>query len=560
MSLIDKIVSQQKWTLAFLAFLSAFFFIGLGQFHLFDWDEINFAESAREMIESGDYLRVQINYLPFWEKPPFFFWLQVGAMKIFGINEYAARFPNALFGLIYLYTFYFIGKRHFSAKFGLIWALVFFASLLPHIYFKSGIIDPVFNLFIFLSIYFMIRVFAKDGHAIWKLALLSGLFSGLSVLTKGPVGFLLLGLTLVVYLIYKRFKVFPPLKGILFFFIGFIGIISCWIAMEVSQNGWEILSQFIAYQAELFNSPVAGHDQPFYYHFVVIILGCFPMSILALPLFYSKKDDTVLDLRRWMLCLFWVVLILFSITTTKIIHYSSMTYAPLSFLAALAIYRATKGDLIFGKFVRLSYVVIGSIVSLALFVLPILLIEKNWIISITDDPFAAKCIEYSPEWGMIDLIGGVVFVTTFILSLIYFKRKLFIKMIFTLAIGGAFSLLILLYTAMPKVDQMTQGDAISLYQELEGEECYVETLRKSYAHYFYVKTKPFARTKEQDLDWMLRGDIDKPVYIVTRFDQDFLDGIVGFEIIERRGAFKLYRRNPAKKINRHYLNNESLQR
>ena len=60
--------------------LSSFFFIGLGNVHLFDWDEINFAESAREMIESGDYLRVQINYLPFWEKPPFFFcyfWLPV---------------------------------------------------------------------------------------------------------------------------------------------------------------------------------------------------------------------------------------------------------------------------------------------------------------------------------------------------------------------------------------------------------------------------------------------------------------------------------------------------
>ena len=224
MSIIDRIASQQKWTLTFLALLSAFFFIGLGQFHLFDWDEINFAESAREMIESNDYLRVQINYLPFWEKPPFFFWLQVGAMKLFGVNEYAARFPNALFGAIYLFTFYFIGKRHFSAKFGFIWALVFFASLLPHIYFKSGIIDPVFNFFIFLSVYFMIRVMAKDGSSIWKLALFSGLFSGLSVLTKGPVGFLLLGLTLVVYLIYKRFKVFPSLKGILFFFLGFVGI------------------------------------------------------------------------------------------------------------------------------------------------------------------------------------------------------------------------------------------------------------------------------------------------------------------------------------------------
>jgi 4-amino-4-deoxy-L-arabinose transferase-like glycosyltransferase len=108
MAILDRIASNQRLTLGLLLLLSSSFFIGIGNFHLFDWDEINFAESAREMIESSNYLQVQINYLPFWEKPPFFFWLQVGAMKLFGINDFAARFPNALFGVIYLFTFYFI--------------------------------------------------------------------------------------------------------------------------------------------------------------------------------------------------------------------------------------------------------------------------------------------------------------------------------------------------------------------------------------------------------------------------------------------------------------------
>jgi 4-amino-4-deoxy-L-arabinose transferase-like glycosyltransferase len=72
----------------------------LGGVHLFDWDEINFAEAAREMIVTGDYLTVQINYLPFWEKPPLFIWMQVISMKLFGINEFAARFPNAVCGIV----------------------------------------------------------------------------------------------------------------------------------------------------------------------------------------------------------------------------------------------------------------------------------------------------------------------------------------------------------------------------------------------------------------------------------------------------------------------------
>ncbi len=75
---------------AILLLGAVLFLPGLGIVHLFDWDEINFAESAREMIVTGDYLTVQINFEPFWEKPPLFIWMQVLSMKIFGINEFAA--------------------------------------------------------------------------------------------------------------------------------------------------------------------------------------------------------------------------------------------------------------------------------------------------------------------------------------------------------------------------------------------------------------------------------------------------------------------------------------
>ncbi|NJK86359.1 MAG: phospholipid carrier-dependent glycosyltransferase [Bacteroidales bacterium] len=103
----------------------------LGGVHLFDWDEINFAESAREMLVTGDYLTVRINYLPFWEKPPLFIWMQVISMKLFGINEFAARFPNAVCGIITLSVLFFTGKKLFGETFGYIWVLSFFGSFLP---------------------------------------------------------------------------------------------------------------------------------------------------------------------------------------------------------------------------------------------------------------------------------------------------------------------------------------------------------------------------------------------------------------------------------------------
>ena len=125
----------------------------LGSVHLFDWDEVNFAEASREMLITHDYSIPQINFQPFWEKPPLFFWFQVISMKIFGVNEFASRFPNAVCGICTLLVLYKLGKKIMDQAFGMLWVLVYAGSLLPHFYFKSGIIDPWFNLFIFLAVY-----------------------------------------------------------------------------------------------------------------------------------------------------------------------------------------------------------------------------------------------------------------------------------------------------------------------------------------------------------------------------------------------------------------------
>ena len=121
----------------------------LGSTHLFDWDEINFAESSREMMLTGNYFQNQINFEPFWEKPPFFFWVQSLSMLVFGQNEFGARFPNVLFGLITLIFVFNIGKRLYNERFGIMWVLLYVGTILPHMYIRSGIIDPIFNLFIF---------------------------------------------------------------------------------------------------------------------------------------------------------------------------------------------------------------------------------------------------------------------------------------------------------------------------------------------------------------------------------------------------------------------------
>ena len=102
--------------------LGIFLFVPfLGRVHLFDWDEINFAECAREMMVMKDYLRAYLDYLPFWEKPPLFFWMQIASMMIFGVNEFASRFPNAICGIFTLIVVFSIGKKVLGERFGILW-------------------------------------------------------------------------------------------------------------------------------------------------------------------------------------------------------------------------------------------------------------------------------------------------------------------------------------------------------------------------------------------------------------------------------------------------------
>lgn len=218
-----RVLEKYKYK-CLIGLLGGLFYIPfLGQVHLFDWDEINFAECAREMLETGDYLQVQINYLPFAEKPPLFFWLQVLAMKSFGINAFAAHFPSALCGIITLITLFRIGKQIYHKFFGMLWVGCYFGTFLPHLYFKSGIIDPIFNLFTFLGLYYFILFYYKKQRydlslqkSTWYYLFWSGFWVALAMLTKGGVAYLILVLCLGIFWIIQRFQRYVSISEFLF--------------------------------------------------------------------------------------------------------------------------------------------------------------------------------------------------------------------------------------------------------------------------------------------------------------------------------------------------------
>jgi hypothetical protein len=543
----------------FLIILSALAFIPtLGVLHLFDWDEINFAESAREMIETGEYFRVQVNFAPFWEKPPLFFWLQAGSMHLFGINEFAARFPNAIAGIITIAVIYFMGKREHGERFGTIWALLYLCALLPQMYFRSAIIDPVFNLFIFLSSYYLFKALSyeelKNKNALW-----AGLFCGLAVLTKGPVGFLLVFLTFIVYIIIKRFKVLPTVKQVGIFALSVFLVSFLWFGVEVINNGPWFLVEFINYQIDLLTRPVAGHQQPFFYHFVVVFFGTFPLSILALPSLTKRKRET--ELERWWTILFWVVMILFSIVSTKIVHYSSMTYLPLSFLAAMVVHRVSWKEL--KLYTKILYLFLGFIYVLIFVGLPLFGIFKERFYHLMKDPFAVAGFS-NPDisWSGFEPFVVLLFIAAIVLFIIYWRRDDVVKALKWNALLFSATLSIFLMVVVKKIEGYSQGPMIDMMEELKGKEIYLAPAGfKSYAQYFYFQQPEhpnvFKKIRDEQFggenvlytplevkvrEFMRYGELEYDAYFITKIHYMELDTIQGIEKIKEKGGFKLYRR------------------
>lgn len=539
----------------------------LGGVHLFDWDEINFAEAAREMIVSGDYFHVQIDFSPFWEKPPLFIWMQILAMKLFGVNEFAARLPNAICGITTLLFLFSIGKKLHNRTFGWIWVLTFLGSILPHLYFRSGIIDPWFNLLIFSSLYFFIYTFSKKENygkvnsftGKNSIIILAGVLLGLAVLTKGPAAILIVGLTCFVFWASEKFRLFFTIPQVLIYGISTIAVTALWFGVEWLMNGSWFIKEFTMYQIRLLSTEDAGHGGFFGYHFVVLLLGCFPASIFAIPalrrsplLLDSNTEKWQLDFRKWMLILFWVVLILFSLVQSKIVHYSSLCYFPLTYLASTYLFSILQKKEKVQNGLVIALLFIGGIISILFIALPIVGNNIDWIRPLFEkDVFAQANLEANINWSYFDIIPGLVLLIATITSAFIFLKKSFgkksgLRKGIVISFGGtAIFITLSLMFFINKIEGYSQNAAIEFYKSLEGKDVYVKNVGfKSYAHLFYSKKPIHSNPQHSDFRWLREGNIDKDVYFVTKINSGkALEGYSDIKEMGRKNGFVFYKRS-----------------
>lgn len=488
------------FTIALVSFLP---FLGLSP--LFDWDEINFAESAREMLVTGNYHEVQINYQPFYEKPPLFFWMQAFSMYLFGVGEWAARLPNVIAGYLSLLGLFYLGKWMRDQTMGYLLVLLAAATWLPAMYFRTGIIDPWFNLFILAGIA-LYPVYLFQGKSIYP-AWLSGLCIGLAVLTKGPVAILMYGITLVVFMLSSN-------SGFAVKFLMHSAIACCipltiWFGGITWLKGPAFIEYFIQYQIELFTQPVAGHKQPWFYHFVVVFLGCFPVSLLwfrsmrYVPVFYKTK--AILNVMR---ILFWSVLIIFSISETKIVHYSALAWIPGVIIAGIWLRERLEADLksIWNTF-RAAFAFWGLTLGLAVFGLGLIMPDLLQYQEFIGDKFIKAGLKGDIQWTGLEVLPGLFLCLSALLLLFFGKRLLQHSLpVFTACVWICSTIFLhaVAFGIAPRIAEITQGPAITFYKAMQGREVLLHTEGfKSYAHYFYGAVMPVTESKSRRPVWMI---------------------------------------------------------
>jgi hypothetical protein len=389
-------------------------------------------------------------------------------------------------------------------------------------------------------VYFLYRTMHFEQKRLQQ-AIYAGILIGLAVLTKGPVGLLIPILAVAAIIVIGRFNVWPRLKDVLVFALMVLLISSAWFGLEMIRNGSWFIVEFIKYQVELFSQPVADHQQPFYYHFVVVLIGCFPMSVYALGSFNKKRINN--HLGKWMMTLFWVVMILFTMVTTKIVHYSSLSYLPLSFLATTYILYLNKSGKRANSFIIWFYPFLGIVFGILLTLLPLVSVFSDKIIPFINDPFAVAGILKPVAWGGYEFVFGLGYLVAVLLSFRQIIKRLYTKAVVTMAMGTGILLFTYNIFVMPKVESHTQGSLIDFLQSKKGQDVYVMTYGfHSYAPFFYFEQPNNNVEQRADKGYLLNGDIDKPVYIISKITDQSLAKRGDLKLVKEEGGYRFYLR------------------
>jgi 4-amino-4-deoxy-L-arabinose transferase-like glycosyltransferase len=329
------------------------FFAGLGWLPLLEPDEGRNAGVAREMLDDGDWITPHFDTLPYLDKPAIFFWMVAGSMRIFGVSEWAARFPSALTALATASLVWLLAKRMFRDKelncgpYGhcaALAAIVWATSPLVITFARQVILDMTLTFLLTLAMvcFWLAASQSPEGEGFRRLGFNLGFFGsmGLGTFVKGPVGFVLPLLSVCLYQALRgRLRQLARLRwgvGLTVFLVVSVP----WFVLVSIRN--PAFPRYALWEETLvrFTTDHLHRSGGVFYYLPVLLGGLFPWSFCLLFGGWNR-------LRRWkelkqekhqaeLFLLIWaaVILAFFSIARSKLPGYILPATVPLGILMA----------------------------------------------------------------------------------------------------------------------------------------------------------------------------------------------------------------------------------
>jgi len=323
--------------------------------------EVRIAETAREMLVSGDLLVPHYNGELRLQKPPLPYWATLASYKIAGFNATAVRLPGVLFGLLTALLLFGWSRRELSLQVAANTALVLTVSFIGIRYFRSGEADAMLLFFVSAACMLGYGLFYHPADSIRRL--LFGLVLGLGFLTKGPAALAIPILTLLLLATLEkqpaRFKACFSLPGLaLLILVGF-----SWYAWMFWQLP-DAAQQFFGHQLD--ETFVSGtHAKPLWWYLAHLFEFFAPWGILLIPALwwsyrqYKLSGSLPVSLRFAWSWLF-VVFVLLTITINKQTQYALLLAPPVAMIAGHYLAMAE------GGFAKLNKVLFGILCLVAL--------------------------------------------------------------------------------------------------------------------------------------------------------------------------------------------------
>ena len=468
-------------------------FSNLGSIPLLDPDEPVYAETPKEMMMYNEFISPRI-YGEYWyDKPPMYYWLVAGSYQLFGVNDFAARFPSALLAIICISSVYFFAKKILNERAAIFSGFVLVTSIEFFYLSKAAVTDITLTLFLTLSLLCFVR----------KKYYLFYLFAGLATLTKGPIGLFFPVVIAFLYLLFTRqlseIKRMKIMSGSLIFAV----VALPWYIVMYNIHGSDFINTFLGFHnITRFTSPEHPSGVLWYYYVPVLLIGFFPWCTCILQAMYRiflghcEKFKEMFFFSIWAI----VVFVFFSISQTKLVSYI------LPMFPALAIIIGWYIDQLCTEYHRPKHQLLwhGFMVMLTI------LFSLGSYLGIKELPI----IEHS-VFALIAVFGFLLIFTT-----LYFCRKN-IFMVFSINIFGMIGLaLIVSYMLFPAVapNFATHKTAMEFKTIYDGQSpVYVSKfLRPGFAFYSgqYGKEIYFSETSLPDIENILK--LQPKAYFVIR--------------------------------------------